>query len=91
MTTYDHDMIRLNLEIGPQTLPLKSIGLEWPPPERLVFCGPGEPGVFREARDSDDPERVFRRRSYSQLTDEQMAGMTHVIRGAEYTYEVDDD
>lgn len=84
MTTYDDDMVRLHLLVGSPTIPLKELGLEWPPPERLAMDP--ETGV-REARDSDDDPLV--RVNCSQITDEQRADMTNVFRGAEYRYEKD--
>lgn len=34
--TFDDDFVRLNLSIGVRNIPLKAIGLEWPPPELLT-------------------------------------------------------
>lgn len=47
------------------------LGIVWPPPEFL-------PVVF------DGQKRFITRVSYSSITDEERADMTHVCRGAEY-------
>lgn len=72
MTTFDDDFIRF------QGGPLDGAqaycaknGMEWPPPETL----PANDGV------------VYRRESYSIITDEQREGMTHIMRGALYVPE----
>jgi hypothetical protein len=74
MTTYDNDMVRLHFTIGAQTIPCKALGLEWPPPERIVELNGTtfEPPLIRVRM--------------SQLTDE-MADHPHLARGAEYYYE----
>ncbi len=83
MTTFDDDMIRLNLTVGVKNIPCKTLGFEWPPPER-IYLGPE--GVCREATDKDHPTFVLHRMGMSQITDSERAEMTHVIRGAEYEY-----
>ena len=82
--TFDDDFVRLNFITGVANFPLKNVGLEWPPPER-VFVEPL--GFLREPTPDDDPTYLMRRVSFSQITDEQRATMTHVCRGAEYRYE----
>jgi hypothetical protein len=84
VTTYDDDFVRLHFEaVGPVNVPLRAIGLEWPPPERIVLDG----DRCREATAEDDLGIVLVRERFSEITDEQRAGMTHVARGAEYRYE----
>ena len=81
--TYDDDFIRLHLTfIGTPTLTCKELGLEWPPPERIVMDGK----KLREAADDDPASDVLIRRNFSAITDEQRASMTNVARGAEYFY-----
>lgn len=73
--TFDDDCIRLYLTVATPVIPLKHLGLEWPPPERITELG-GKPL---------DP---MIRTSMSAITDEQRARMSGVIvRGAEYRYE----
>jgi hypothetical protein len=68
--TFDDDMVRLpTLIAGDVNIPLVKLGLEWPPPEEIIFSG-----------------ICYRREVYSQITDEQRAELTHVIRGAQYEY-----
>lgn len=83
MTTFNDDMIRLTLTVGIQTIPCKAVDFEWPPPEQIFLEAGGE---LREATDGDNPAFVLHRMSMSQITDAQRAGMTHVVRGAEYEY-----
>lgn len=79
MTTFPDDFIRINLmTAGAKNFPCKLLGLEWPPPERIVELNGQD---F-----SDDP---LIRISMSEITDEQRERMTHVARGAEYVYEKD--
>lgn len=75
--------IRLFLVAGTYTFDLAQFGLTWPPPERIILI---EDGQLREATDEDNPAFVLHRTSMSQLTDEQIATMSHVMRGAEYHY-----
>lgn len=78
------DFILLHMQhFGDKMLKLVDCGLTWPPPERIYFEGEG----FREAKDGDAAEHVFKLISRSQLTDEQAEKTTHVMRGAEYRYE----
>lgn len=77
--TFDDDMARLFMDTGPVNLPLKAIGLEWPPPERLTHIN---------GLELPEPMTL---RSCSTLTDEQRVGTTHVIRGCVYRYESDED
>ncbi len=82
MTTFDDDMVRLNLTVGTKTMSCKALGLEWPPPMRIYL---GRYGV-REATDGDASTFVLQQVSMSQITDEERVKMSHVIRGAEYNY-----
>lgn len=84
--TFDDDSVRLNFVVGPVVIPCTKLGLEWPPPERLYISDEAD---IREATNDDDPRYVMRRVSYSQISDEDRAEMTHVFRGAEYEYETD--
>lgn len=67
--TFDDDFMRCGL----MDAPLKQLGLEWPPPAFLHIRNHGEL-----------PDLYLRRVSYSEITDEQRARMTHVCRGAQY-------
>jgi hypothetical protein len=67
--TFDDDFIRIGM-LNPT---LKSLGLTWPPPPFIQINNHGEL-----------PDRVFKRVSCSEITDEQRAKMTHVARGAAY-------
>lgn len=77
--TYDDDMARLFLSIGTQTIPLKDLGLEWPPPAELTEIN-GLP--------LDEPMTL---RQCSQLTDDQRAETTFLVRGCVYRYKSDMD
>lgn len=79
--TQDNDFIRLHLKIGARNFPVKRLGLEWPPPERIIFDGTR----IREARPSDDPELIFAQVNRSRLDDE-TAAHPNIARGAEYRY-----
>jgi hypothetical protein len=69
--TFDDDFIRIPISVLDRNInvTLKTLGLEWPPPEEFIWLG-----------------LVYKRERYSEITDEQRAGMTHVVRGAEYSY-----
>jgi hypothetical protein len=84
MTTFDDDMARLHLSVGTVNVPLRELGLEWPPPERIYL---GENAKCREARNDDSAGYIMRRISMSVISDEDRAEMTNVVRGAEYEYE----
>lgn len=87
MATFPDDFVRLHLGIGTRDIPLGALGLEWPPPDRIVI----DPGRgAREPTPDDPPAFIMRRVSHSRITDDQRAGMTHVARGAEYVYEEDE-
>ena len=86
MATFADDMIRLNLVTGVRTISCKALGFDWPPPERIYL---GSDGKCREATDTDDPGFVLHRESMSQISDDERASMTHVVRGAEYEYRRD--
>lgn len=73
--TFDDDYIQLRLSTGPMRVPLKQLGIDWPPPEFIEITG----GPFSTPR--------FRRVRFSQITDEQRKRMTHVCRGAEYVHD----
>lgn len=79
MTTFDTDFVRLFMVTGSHTVPCKAFGLEWPPPETITHLN----GVELPA--------PMTRRQMSVITDEQMAKMTNVARGAVYRYEDDED
>jgi hypothetical protein len=74
--TFDDDYIQLNLGPikGPMRVPLKQLGLSWPPPEFIAITG----GPFSTP--------TFKRLRYSAITDQQRQRMTHVCRGAEYVH-----
>lgn len=65
--TFDDDFLRVHFQTGVRTVTCKSIGVEWPPPDKLDILG--------------FPFELVRR---SEITDEERAEMTHVMRGAEY-------
>lgn len=70
--TFDDDFVRIPLPAGNANIRCKTIGVEWPPPERLLIAMP-EGSVL-----------TFVRESFSVITDEQRSDMTHVCRGAQY-------
>lgn len=37
--TFDDDFIQVEFQGGTRRFPCKSIGVEWPPPERLALAG----------------------------------------------------
>ena len=81
--SHQDDFVLLHMRyFGPKRLPLESLGLQWPPPEFMVFDGE----KMREATATDERSKMFHRERYSQITDEQIAGMDCVVRGAEYRY-----
>jgi len=67
--TFDDDFV----QIGRVRTPLKQLGLEWPPP---AFIRIDNHGAL--------PDLLVKRVRYSEITDEERSGMTHVRRGAEY-------
>lgn len=83
MTTTDRDFIRWHSIVLDQdvTFQCVKVGLEWPPPERIVL---GD--VAREAQDDDDPQIVLHRVRMSEWTDEMVLANKHLGRGAEYEY-----
>lgn len=87
--THESDFVRLHTKVfGVLNIPLRKLGLEWPPPERLIMdLDDDRKFMVREPTEDDDPNTVFRRTNLSRITDEQMEGMEHVARGAEYKYE----
>lgn len=78
------DFIRIRSDsVGEVNLTLDSLGLSWPPPERLVIDSGGK---IRAANDDDDPCFMMERVSMSALTDADMETAEHLARGALYTY-----
>lgn len=75
--TFDDDYLQFRLSTGPLRMTCKSAGVDWPPPERIEVTG----GPFSTPR--------FKRIRYSDITDDQRAGMTHVCRGAEYVHDTE--
>lgn len=75
--TFEDDFVQLNLPNGrgPLRQTCKALGVDWPPPEFIALAG----GPFSTP--------VYRRVRYSEITDEQRQGMTHVCRGAEYVHD----
>lgn len=71
--TFDDDFVRVPMMVGEVNIACKSIKTEWPPKEHLTL-GSDKGGI------------CYRRVSFSQITDEERAGMTHVARGAQYEY-----
>lgn len=67
-----HDFIRVEAADGSVSQVLLPDGFDWPPPEHLE-C------------ETSSGQRIFVRRiSMSEITDEQIATITHVARGALY-------
>ena len=81
--TFDDDFLQLSLLVRTFRVTLVKVGLNWPPPERILLNDYG----IQAATETDPPELVLRRVSMSQITDEQRQDMTHVARGALYEYE----
>lgn len=79
MTTFDTDMARLFMAEGSVTVPLRALGLEWPPPERITHLNGAEL-----------PEPMTRRQC-SQLTDDAIAASAFLARGCVYRRESDLD
>ncbi len=84
------DFMRLNLESQVVNIRLEVLGMSWPPPAYIHLVGAG---AFLAKSEEDlgyiAPEElkyVLKRTSYSEITDEQIANMSHVARGAEYHY-----
>jgi len=76
--------IRVYPSGDPRTRTFAFMG-EWPPPESLVLVAVGdEPVGARPATADDSPTTVFHRVSCSEITDEEIASMSHVARGALY-------
>lgn len=72
--TFDDDYIQLALSTGPMRVTCKKLGIDWPPPEIIKVTG----GPFSTP--------VFKRVRFSQISDDQRAGMSRVCRGAEYVH-----
>lgn len=77
--TFDDDYIHFCLSTGPLRATCKELGLNWPPPERIVVVGRPLSSI------------VFRRIRHSQITDDERRAMTHVCRGAEYVHDTGDE
>lgn len=89
--THEDDFIRIHtLVFGTVNIRLAKLGLDWPPPQLLIFKGEGEDTsddkIIREPNADDARDQIFERIRMSQITDEQIEGMKHIIRGAEYKY-----
>jgi hypothetical protein len=39
MTTLDDDFVRIEMQGGTKNILCKSLGIDWPPPEEIDFCG----------------------------------------------------
>lgn len=85
------DFIRVKMVVaGNVDLTLDKIPeLDWPPPERLVLCGPDEEGIVREPTDDDHPSIILKRVSMSEWPDDVAASSDHLARGAQYEYELE--
>jgi hypothetical protein len=80
--THEDDMIVLHTETcGTIRVTCKKVGIDWPPPIYLAF---DDKGRLTDALPVDGPHLLFKRVNMSQITDEQIASMSHVCRGAEY-------
>jgi len=95
------DFVRLHLVIGTKDISILALGFEWPPPEYIHLLSDEETSYRAlehsfegldetEFRNLDIEEQLscLKRQSYSQITDEQIEDMDHVIRGADYRYVV---
>ncbi|MCP1375358.1 hypothetical protein [Dyella lutea] len=65
--TFDDDFLQINFQGGTRRVLCKSIGVDWPPPEKLSFQG-----------------FALERVRFSQVSDDDRAGMEFLMRGAEY-------
>lgn len=84
MTTFNDDYIQLELATGTRRLACTTVGLTWPPPEKLWLDEHG----LRIANADDNEAEVLVRTSMSIITDEERAGMDRIMRGALYQYPV---
>ena len=100
MTAFEYDHIDLYLEgdgkavyddgleqfLDPTSVRffVKDIELDWPPPERITLTSTGIP---RAATEDDMPEIVMVRFEMSEISDERMAEVPGIGRGASYRYE----
>jgi hypothetical protein len=76
--------IRIYPSSDPRAMNLAFKG-EWPPPEKMVLIAvDGTPVGARPATDDDLPSTVLHRVSCSEITDDEIASMSHVARGALY-------
>lgn len=79
----EHDFIEIQtVFFGKVRMQIENIGIDWPPPEFIVFDGE----EVREAKPDDPKADLFQRHSMSSLTDKQMEGCSGVARGAAYGY-----
>jgi len=82
--TLDYDFIQLDtVFFGTVRVRLKDHGLEWPPPEIIIYDSTGN---LRKAEEGDGRTEMFERYSMSRLTDEQAEKCPNVARGAAYKY-----
>ena len=70
--TYDDDLVVFRTPRGDKRVPLVAMGMQWPPPQFICVGVPDGDAV------------TYEQASCSSITDEQRAGMTHVIRAALY-------
>jgi hypothetical protein len=95
MTTLPTDFIRLcededGRHIIVNNYPCVALGYEWPPPEGITVGLDVTVSMTSEERaEQEVPDGMieiihFRRMRYSQLSDEDAAASTFVVRGAEY-------
>ena len=80
-----HDFIELDtIFFGKVRLAIDKIGLDWPPPEFIVFDGQ----EVRKANKDDPKADLFQRYTMSNLTDKHMESCPDIARGAAYGYVV---
>jgi hypothetical protein len=86
--TLPNDSVRIHMVLyGSPVIPISKLGLEWPPPERMVLCTADEEGIVREPVPEDESKGlVLKRVMMSQLTEKQ-ADHPNIARCAEYRYE----
>lgn len=83
MAALPNDVVRINLELRTLTLPMRTLNLDWPPPEYLYLTSNG---TIRELEPDDEPLHTLRRVKMSELSEEVARGSEHLARGAEYHY-----
>jgi hypothetical protein len=83
--THEADLLVLHLPFGGIIrTTCKSAGVEWPPPMYLAIDGQAH---ITDALPVEGPHLLLKRVNMSKITDEQIATMSHVCRGAEYETE----